>query len=174
MPIVTGPGYVPYGTAGVQPALGVFPVDASGNALSPLTDAQLRAAGVPVLVAARSSTNLIAGLGWSASGGSSLLTNPGARGAMFTFRVASMAGSAPSLTFKMQVQEPFSGTWLDVPGVATAALTADGASGLMVYPGIAEVAGSRINAGVPAAFRWYVTLSGDTTATLSSSAHWIL
>jgi len=70
-----------------------------------------------------------------------------------------------TLTVKIQVQNPASGSWVDLPGAVTAALTTDNdLSTLTVYPGIAETANVEVSTHLGPVWRVVATLSdGDTT-----------
>ena len=57
----------------------------------------------------------------------SALTNASARNALFAVNVTAASGTTPTLVVKVQVQDPVSSTWIDLPGAASASITATGA-----------------------------------------------
>jgi hypothetical protein len=95
------------------------------------------------------------------------------KGAIFYFDVSAVAGGAPSLVFKIQGKNPATGVWSDVPGAITAPLLAIGSKSLMIYPGIAEVANSKVSAILPSAYRIGYTMAGATSMTFSVSVSYV-
>lgn len=69
----------------------------------------------------------------TASGNSaSALTNASGRNAHFFVNVSASSGTTPTLVVRVQVQDPVSTTWIDLPGAATASITGNGLTLLTV------------------------------------------
>ena len=105
----------------------------------------------------------------------STITNSSYRGAKFIINVSAVSGTSPTLTAQLQVQDFVSSNWVNVPGAVTASITATGQYMLTLYPGIPEVANSKVNDVLPRIYRFNYTIGGTTPSfTLSTSAHYIV
>ncbi len=110
----------------------------------------------------------------SSGNSAAAITNFNARGAEFIFNVSAVSGTGPTLAIKLQVQDIVSGAWVDVPGAVTASITATGTYRLQVYPGITEVANSKVSYALPRAYRFAWTLGGTSPSfTFSIGAHYV-
>lgn len=78
-------------------------------------------------------------------------------------------GGAGTLTVKLQGKDPISANYYDLPGAATASLVATGTILLSLYPGIAEVANSKISGVLPRTWRAVATV-GVNNVTFSVAA----
>jgi hypothetical protein len=132
----------------------------TGGTISPLT-----VAGITIETSAAR----------TASGNGTTATNASAVGAHFIFNVSAVSGTTPTLVAQLQVQDSLSTNWVDVPGAATATITAIGTYLLTVYPSVAEVANSKISNALPRTYRWRWTIGGTTPSfTFSISAQNII
>jgi hypothetical protein len=151
-----------------QPVSGTF-FQATQPVSGPLTDAQLRASGVPVSgtffpsntdQALRATGQAAA----TASGQSADFTNLNGDSAVFTLVVSAAAGTAPTLVVKIQGKDPLTSRYYDIPGAAfgsqAAATAANVCLFLQVGPGLPVTAGSSANAAVPRQFRAVWTIGG--------------
>lgn len=69
----------------------------------------------------------------TASGNSAAgVTNASGRNAHFIVNVSAASGTTPTLVVRVQVQDPVSSTWVDLPGAATGTITGTGATLLSV------------------------------------------
>jgi hypothetical protein len=85
--------------------------------------------------------------------------------------VTAVSGTAPSVVTKLQRLDETSGKWLDIPGAATAALTAVGTQTLQIYPGIAAVANQAVNRVMAKVWRATCTVTGTAPSfTMTISA----
>jgi hypothetical protein len=96
-------------------------------------------------------------------------TNVGAKGIQFVAIVGTVSGTAPTLVIKAQGSVDGGTTWYDISGAATASLTAAGSYGMLIYPGVAVVAGSALsgsdvqaNSTLPRTWRIVGTIGGTT------------
>lgn len=72
---------------------------------------------------------------------------------------------AESLVVKLQEQDPISGTWDDITGAETAAITAVGHYDFKVAPGLLAVANKKVNDWMLGSVRAVATQTGGTTMT---------
>lgn len=99
--------------------------------------------------------------------------NPGARGVRL-FVVNDGAGGSTA-TAKIQVRDPYTDTWIDLPGATTAALGATTGSILTVYPGVTGIADAGGNVNQHLGPAWRVTLTiAVATGSSSVSADYLL
>lgn len=69
----------------------------------------------------------------TASGNSAAgLTNASGRNAHFIVNVSASGGTSPTLVVRVQIQDPVSSAWVDLPGAATGTITGNGATLLSV------------------------------------------
>jgi hypothetical protein len=132
----------------------------TGGTISPLTVAGVAIEG--------SSAKVASGVG-------ATITNASGRGALFFINVTAVAGSSQTLAVRLQVQDPVSLAWADVPGAVTVNITAIGLYLLCVAPGIAETANSRVNYPLPRTYRaaWAIAGTGPSF-TFSVGAHYVI
>lgn len=90
----------------------------SGGTISPLT-----VAGASAEASAARTTS-----GSSAAA----LTNASGRSAHFFVNVTAATGTSPTLVVRVQIQDPVSSNWIDLPGAATASITGTGLTLLTV------------------------------------------
>jgi hypothetical protein len=90
----------------------------SGGTISPLTVAGASAEAS----AARTTTGNSAGA----------ITNASGRNAHFVVNVSAASGTTPTLVVRVQVQDPVSSTWVDLPSAVTGTITGTGATLLTV------------------------------------------
>lgn len=106
----------------------------------------------------------------AASGVSADLVNNNAQGVAIFIDIAAISGTAPTMTFKLQALDPVSGKYFDIPGAVTTALAAVASTMLMLYPGVAAVANSVVNAVLPHDWRLVWTIGGSATPSLTFTA----
>lgn len=106
------------------------------------------------------------------------ITNHNARGVQLFVNVGTVSGTTPTLVVRVQVQDPVSSNWVDLPGAATASITATTGTTpvlLTIYPGITAVANSVVNQPLPRTYRLAWTIGGTTPSfTFSVGAQYIL
>lgn len=119
----------------------------TGGTISPLT-----VAGVSVEVSAARTV--------TATG--TTITNASARGASFFVNISAVSGTAPTLVVRLQVQDPVSLLWVDVPGAVTGTLSAISTIMLTVYPGVTPVANGAVSFALPRVFRFAWVIGGTT------------
>lgn len=95
------------------------------------------------------------------SGNSATQTNHSASGVVLFINVSAIAGT-PTLTVQLQVQDPISTTWFNVPGAVTASITGVSFTVLTVYPGVTVAANSAISYPLPRTWRVAWTIGGTT------------
>jgi hypothetical protein len=105
----------------------------------------------------------------TATGNGATQTNATSKGAAILFNVGTVSGTSPTCVFKIQGSSDSGTTWYDIPGATTASLTATGAYGIMIYPGIAAVAGTTttgttatVSCALPRSWRAVWTIGGTT------------
>ncbi|HVQ96132.1 MAG TPA: hypothetical protein VMU51_34245 [Mycobacteriales bacterium] len=86
--------------------------------------------------------------------------SPYARGVIINVVTTNKASSA-SLVAKIQGKTKL-GTYFDLPGAATAAITSNTVTTLVLRPGVAATANSSVPGGLPRQWRVVLTLSGGT------------
>jgi hypothetical protein len=67
-----------------------------------------------------------------------------------------------TLTVKVQLQDPASLNWVDIPGATTAAIAATGTTTLTIYPSITETA--NVDVAAPLGATWRVIATAATAA----------
>ena len=78
----------------------------------------------------------------TATGNGATQTNVANKGVQLFIILGSVSGVAPTAVFKVQNSVDGGTTWFDVPGAATASLTASTSVGITIYPGITVTAGA--------------------------------
>ena len=76
-------------------------------------------------------------------------TNYNARGAKILFNIGTVSGTSPTLVAKLQGSNDGGTTWYDIPGAATATITATGQTLLEVYPGVTPSANAAVECSTP-------------------------
>lgn len=111
-----------------------------------------------------------------ASGNSAAaLTNHNASGVQLFVNVSAASGTTPTLAVRVQVQDPVSSTWFDLPGAVTASITGVSTALLTIYPGVTVAANSAVSAPLPRTWRLAWTIGGTTPSfTFSVGAQYIL
>lgn len=108
----------------------------------------------------------------ASANGAEFETPSDTRGAIFYIRTSNVTGTTPTCTVKLQQKEPISGTWVDIVGATTAAITAAGITTLEVYPGVVAVANRKVNGLLGKTIRAVATIGGTTPSfRLSISAN---
>lgn len=112
----------------------------------------------------------------AASGNSATaLTNHNGSGVHLFVNVSAVSGTTPTLAVRVQVQDPVSSSWVDLPGAATANITATGLTLLTIYPGATVAANSAVSLPLPRTWRLAWTIGGTTPSfTFSVGAQYIL
>ena len=113
-----------------------------------------------------------------ASGNSAAaITNANGSGVLLFVNVTAATGTTPTLVVRVQVQDPVSTNWVDLPGASTASITA--ATGttpvlLAIAPDLNEVANSKVNFALPRTYRLAWVIGGTTPSfTFSVGAQYI-
>lgn len=107
----------------------------------------------------------------------SAITNPSATGVMLFLNASVVTGTTPSLTVRVQVQDPVSAAWVDLPGASFAAITAVTAAPLLlaIDLGLVAVANAAVNMALPRTWRLAWVISGTTPSfTFSVGAQYLL
>ncbi len=150
--------------SGTQPVSGTVTAtvgtSTTGGTISPLT-----VAGVSIEA---SSAKTATGLG-------ATITNGSGRGAHFFVNVSAASGTTTTLVVRLQVQDPVSLNWVDIPGAATAAITGISTTLLSVFPGVVEAANSKVSNALPRTYRMAWVIGGTTPSfTFSIGAQYII
>lgn len=91
------------------------------------------------------------------------LMPPTVKGVRVYLDVTAVSGTNPTLNVKVQVKDPASGSYSDMPGAAFAEKTATDFSELLIYPtGVVDVANSEINDNLTKTWRLVCTIGGTT------------
>lgn len=99
---------------------------------------------------------------------SSTKINRGGKGVIVAVTTTAGTGTDPSVTVKLQGY--VNGTWYDIPGAATAAITnMDTTTVLTVALGITAVTNVAVSQPLPRIWRAYWTIGGTDTPTVSFS-----
>jgi len=105
----------------------------------------------------------------TATGNGATQTNVGNKGVQVLIVMGAVTGTTPTFVGKLQGSVDGGTTWYDIPGAATASLTATGNFGILVYPGIAVTAGTTTtgttataNMTIPRNWRLVWTIGGTT------------
>jgi hypothetical protein len=103
------------------------------------------------------------------TGNGATLTNAGNKGVQILIVMGVVSGTTPTFVGKIQGSVDGGTTFYDIPGAATASLTATGNFGIMAYPGTAVTAGTTVsgttataNMGLPRTWRVVWTIGGTT------------
>jgi hypothetical protein len=114
----------------------------------------------------------------TATGSGAAITNHNARGVQLFVNVGTVTGTTPTLVVRVQAQDPVSSNWVDIPGAATASITATTGTTpvlLTIYPGTTATANSVINLPLPRTYRLAWVVGGTTPSfTFSVGAQYIL
>lgn len=92
----------------------------------------------------------------------------GHRGVKVHYSVAGITGTAPTITFTLQIQNPITKAWSNL--LVSAAVAANGIGTLTVYPGIAAAANVSGSDHVGRRCRVITTPGGTVTAVTTSAA----
>lgn len=76
--------------------------------------------------------------------------------------VSVVSGTSPTLDIKVQMKDPISGNYVDMPSAAFAQKTAVGTDTLTIYPGALTIANRQVNAILPKTWRLVATIGGAT------------
>lgn len=105
----------------------------------------------------------------TATGNGATITNATSKGAHIVVNMGAVTGTTPTCTIKVQGSADGGTTWYDIPSANTASLTATGVYGIMIYPGLAAVAGTttsgttaQVNSALPRTWRIVWTIGGTT------------
>lgn len=111
----------------------------------------------------------------TATGAGAAQTNFNARGALLFLNVSAASGTTPTLDVRVQVQDPISLAWFDLPGAAFPQRTAVSTAMLEVYPGLVDAANVRVGRALPRTWRLAWTLGGTTPSfTFSVGVQYVL
>lgn len=104
-------------------------------------------------------------------------TNYGAKGVILYLDLDAVTGTSPTMVLQVQMKDPISGDYIDVPGAAFASKATAQANTddtLTVYPGVTELANRLESAVLPRTWRVDATLGGSSPSfTFSLSATYI-
>jgi hypothetical protein len=89
-------------------------------------------------------------------------TNYNAKGAIIAFNIGAVSGTTPTLVAKLQGSSDGGTTWYDIPGAATAPITATGVVVLAIYPGATPAANAAVSYPLPRTWRVAYTIGGTT------------
>jgi hypothetical protein len=78
----------------------------------------------------------------TATGNGATQTNVGNKGIQIFIDLGTVSGTSPTCVFKVQGSVDGGTLWFDIPAAATASLTSSVDVGIMLYPGVAVLAGS--------------------------------
>jgi hypothetical protein len=112
---------------------------------------------------------LDASLARTTSGTGATGANGSGSGIIVYTNVTAVAGTTPTLALNLQVQDPVSAAWVNLPGTTFPTRTAIGLFATVVYPG-AIAATDIINMGVPRVYRLAWTITGTTPSFTFSTA----
>lgn len=102
------------------------------------------------------------------------ITNHSASGVILFVNVSAVSGTTPTLAVRVQVQDPVSTTWVDVPGAVTASITGVSLVTLALYPGVTVAANAAVSYPLPRTWRLAWTIGGTTPSfTFSVGAQYI-
>ena len=107
----------------------------------------------------------------TATGNGATQTNFNARGAILTFVLGTVSGSSPTCVFKVQGSGDGGTTWYDIPGAATASLTATGNTVLAVFPGATVATNAAASYPLPRTWRVVWTIGGTTPSFTITAIH---
>lgn len=116
----------------------------------------------------------------TATGNGATITNVGNKGVQILVNMGAVTGTSPTAVFKVQGSTDAGTTWYDIPGATTAAITATGQYGIMIYPGIAVTAGvattgttATANMVIPRTWRVVWTIGGTTPSFTITAVQYI-
>jgi hypothetical protein len=156
----------PVNVTNTVPVSGTLTATVASTTITSGTVSPLTVAGVSV-----EASSAKVGSGNSASA----ITNASGNGAMFFINVSAASGTGPTLVVRLQVQDPVSTNWVDVPGAATATITGTGLTLLTVHPSIVDVANSKVSMPLPRTYRFAWVIGGTTPSfTFSIGAQYII
>ena len=107
----------------------------------------------------------------SATGQTGTITNY-SKGVTFFINATAKVGT-PSIVVKAQMLDIVSGSWIDIPGAVTSAITDAGQTILTVYPGVTAAANVAVSFPMPRKYRIVYTLSSTTSLTFSIVANYL-
>jgi len=84
------------------------------------------------------------------------------KGAIFLINTTVSTGTTPTLTAQLQIQDPTSSNWVNVPGAVTATINTNTTTLLYVYPGTIETANARVSYSLSSRIRFVYTIGGTT------------
>lgn len=147
--------------SGTQPISGSVSASITGGTVSPLT-----VAGVAVeSLSAKTLTGASA----------AAITNNSGTGVILFLNVSAISGTAPTLDVKVQVQDPVTLSWFDLPGAAFPQRTSVSTAMLEIFPGLVDVAGVRAGRALPRTWRLAWTIGGPTPSfTFSVGAQYLI
>jgi len=103
------------------------------------------------------------------TGNGATITNVGNKGVQILLNMGVVSGTLPTLVLKVQGSVDGGTLWYDIPGAATASITATGQYGILIYPGIAVTAGvattgttATANMAIPRNWRVVWTVGGTS------------
>jgi hypothetical protein len=114
-------------------------------------------------------TVLDASLARAASGAGVTGANITGTGILVYTNITAVTGTTPTLILNLQVQDPVSLLWVNVPGVVFPTRTAVGLFATVIYPGVVATA-DVINMPVPRVYRLAWTIGGTTPSFTFSTA----
>jgi hypothetical protein len=82
------------------------------------------------------------------------------KGILLFINVSAVSGTNPTLQVSIQIQDPISQSWIQIPGVITPILSAQGLVTLAVGPGVTPIANQQISAYISNVWRAAVTVGG--------------
>jgi hypothetical protein len=97
--------------------------------------------------------------------------NPNARGVRLYFVVANGSGT---VTSQIQVRDPYTDTWINLPGAATAALNNTTGTLMTVYPGLTGIVDAATNVNQHLGTSWRLQATVTNTETFSVGAEYLL
>ena len=111
----------------------------------------------------------------TATANSSDMENRAARGVRLFLNVSAVSGTTPTLDVKVQVKDPISDTYIDLPNAAFAQKTTTGSDELTIYPGVTTAANRAVSTALSQKWRVVATIGGTTPSfTFSVAAAYIV
>lgn len=149
-----------------QPVSGTVTANVAGAGITGGTISPLTVAGVSIEASSAK----------TATGNSAAaITNASGNGVLLFLNITAVSGTTPTLDLKVQVQDPVSSLWFDVPGASFAQRTATGTGILCIMPGVVEAANSKVSYPLPRTYRLAWTIGGTTPSfTFSVGAQYII
>lgn len=87
--------------------------------------------------------------------------------AQFVLNVTAVSGTNPTLGVQMEVQDPTSGSFSQVPGTTFITRTATGITLFDIGPGLKNLVGRAKNGYLPSRFRFVYTVGGTASPTFT-------